>query len=75
MKKASLFIGNNVRLEFLDELNRKHAEDFNNVLTKNSSLPTKSQVFKKKSDFIHRGSIFANSMFEYPSLNSDEIIK
>lgn len=74
MKKASLFIGNNVRLEFLDELNRKHAEDFN-VLTKNASLPTKVQTLKKKNELIHRGSMLANSLFEYPSLNSDEIIK
>lgn len=56
----------------MDELNRKQAEDFNTLLlTKN----TEPENLKKKNDFIHRGSMFANSMFEYPSLNNDEIIK
>ena len=71
-KKASSFIGNNVRLEFLDELNRKHAEDYlskGNINVNNNNAINNLKIHDK---FIKLGTtIKTNSMFEYPSLNDE----
>lgn len=64
-------------MEFLDELNRKKAEDVSvvpNIFQPNER--EREQENKQKKSFNIFGRIIqTNSMFEYPSISSDEIIK
>lgn len=68
-------IGNTVRLEFLDELNRKKAEDLDLKGDVAQQKGKETEAKPKKVLPAFGRIIQTNSMFEYPSISSDEIIK